>query len=57
MIRNFSRRIVLDLFDVQATGVVVITTAKLNSTNSELKLCAGSNPAHCVSDICDGENL
>ena len=38
-------------------GVVVITTAQLHSTKSELRFCAGSNPARGVSEICDGENL
>ena len=38
-------------------GVVVITTAKLHSTKTELRLCAGSNPAYCVSEIRDGEDL
>ena len=38
-------------------GAVVITTAQLHSTKSELRFCAGSNPARCVSDICDGEKL
>ena len=37
--------------------VVVITTAKLHSTKSELRFCAGSNPTHGVSEICDGKNL
>ena len=38
-------------------GVVVITTAQLPLTNPELKFCRCSNPAHNVSEICDGENL
>ena len=38
-------------------GVVVITTAQLHSTKTELRFCAGSNPAHGVSEICDGEDL
>ena len=38
-------------------GVVVITTAQLHSTKPELRLCAGSNPAHGVSEIRDGEDL
>ena len=32
-------------------GEVVITTAQLHSTNPELTFCAGSNPAHVVSEI------
>ena len=38
-------------------GVVVTTIAQLHSTMSELNVCAGSNPAHAVSEICDGEDL
>ena len=37
--------------------VVVITTAQLHSTKLELRFCAGSNPAHDVSDIRDNEDL
>ena len=36
---------------------VVITTAKLHTTKAELSICAGSNPARCVWEICDGEDL
>ena len=32
-------------------------TAQLDSTKSELRFCAGSNPAHAVSEIRDGEDL
>ena len=38
-------------------GLVVITTAQLHSTKPELRFCAGSNPAHAVSEIRDGEDL
>ena len=38
-------------------GVVLITTAQLQSTKPELRFCAGSNPARGVSEIRDGENL
>ena len=38
-------------------GVVVITTAQLHSTKSELRFCAGSDPAPGVSEICDCEYL
>ena len=38
-------------------GVVVITTAQLHSTKSELRFCTGSNPARSVSEIRDGEDL
>ena len=38
-------------------GVVVITTAQLHSTKSELRFCAGSNPDRSVSEIHDGEDL
>ena len=37
--------------------VVVITSTRLHSAKSERRLCAGSNPAHGASEICDGENL
>ena len=38
-------------------GVVVITAAQLHSTKPELWFCAGSNPAHGVSEIRDCEDL
>ena len=38
-------------------GVVVITTAQLQSSKPELRFCAGSNPARGMSEICDGEDL
>ena len=38
-------------------GVVVITTAQFHSTKPELRFCTGSNPAHSVLEIRDGENL
>ena len=38
-------------------GVMVITTAKLHLSKLELRLCAGSNPAPGVSEICDGEDF
>ena len=38
-------------------GVVIITTAELHSTKSELRFCAGSNPARGVSEIGDGKDL
>ena len=38
-------------------GVVVITTAQLHSTKSELRFCAGSNLARGVLEIRDGEDL
>ena len=37
--------------------VVVITTAQLHSNKPELRFCAGSNPAHGVSQIGDGKDL
>ena len=37
--------------------VVVITTAQLYSTKSELRFGASSNPAHGVLKICNGEDL
>ena len=42
---------------MQRHGVVVITTAQLHSSKLELSLCADSNPARGVSEICDGEDL
>ena len=36
---------------------MVITTAQLHSTKPELRLCAGSNPAHGGLEIRDGEDL
>ena len=38
-------------------GVVVMNIAQLPSTKSELRFCAGSNPACDVSEIHDGEDL
>ena len=38
-------------------GLVVITTPQLHSTKPELRFFAGSNPAHGVSEIRDGEDL
>ena len=35
----------------------VITTEQLHSTMSELRFCAGSNPARGISEICDCEDL
>ena len=37
--------------------MVVITTAQLHSTKSELSFCKGSNPACGVSEIPYGEDL
>ena len=36
---------------------MVITTAQLHSTKSELRFCADSNPARGVLEIRDGEDL
>ena len=38
-------------------GAVVITTAQLHSTKSELRFCTGSNTARGMSNIRDGEDL
>ena len=46
---------IFSMFSV--SGVVVITTAQLHSAKPELRLCTGSNPAHGVSEIHDGEDL
>ena len=37
--------------------LLVISTAQRHSTKSELRYCAGSNPARSVSGIQDGEDL
>ena len=37
--------------------VLVITISQLHSTKSELRFCAGSNPARRVSENLDGEDL
>ena len=39
------------------SGVLVITTAQLHSTKSELRFCTGSNPACSMSKIRNGEDL
>ena len=36
---------------------MAITTTQLHLTKSKLRFCAGSNPAHGVSEICNAENL
>ena len=38
-------------------GAVIITTAQLHSSKPELRFYAGSNPAHGVSEISNGEDL
>ena len=38
-------------------NISIITTAQIHSTKSELRFCAGSNPARGVSEISDGEDL
>ena len=38
-------------------SVVVLATAQVHSTKSELRFCVGSNPARGVSEIRDGEDL
>ena len=38
-------------------GVVIITSAQLHSTKSELRFCAGSKPARGLSVIRNGEDL
>ena len=38
-------------------GIVVITTAQLQSSKPELRFCPCSNPARGVSEICDGKDL
>ena len=38
-------------------GILVITTAQLQSTKPELRFCTDSNPAHSMSEIGDSEDL
>ena len=38
-------------------GVVVITSAQLPLTKSELRFCTGSNPSAGVSEIRDGKDI
>ena len=52
-----SLMIVNDRTSGDVVYLVVITTAQLHSTKSELRFCAGSNPVCGVSEICDSENL
>ena len=47
----------MPLIDLRRRGVVVITTAQLYSTKSELGFCADSNPARGELEIRDGEDL
>ena len=54
---NISFQIQLIKSPVVETGVVVITNAQLHSTKPELRLCAGSNLACSVSEICYCEDL
>ena len=42
---------------IEKNGVGVVTTTQVHPTKPELRFCAGSNPAHGVSEICDGEDL
>ena len=44
-------------FDQDQLKVLVITTAQLHPTKTELRFCIGSNPAWGVSKIRDGEDL
>ena len=48
---------IMPLIDLRRRGVVVITTAQLYSTKSELGFCADSNPARGELEIRDGEDL
>ena len=47
----------LVLPELWSCGVVVITTAQLHLTKPEIRFCAGSNPAHGMSETCEGEDL
>ena len=50
-------QLIYNAYQLWRRGVVVITTAKFHSTKPELRFCAGSNPARCVLEIRDGEDL
>ena len=45
------------VMDTIHRGIVVITTAQLYSTKTELRFSAGSSPAQGVLEIRDGEDL
>ena len=47
----------ISCYNILRRGVVVITTAQLHSTKSELRLCAGSYPARSMSEVRDGEDF
>ena len=55
--QEFSKNLLNMKDNLWRRGVVVITAAQLHSTKPELRFCAGSNPAHGVSEIRDGEDL
>ena len=57
LLRSLNELVRVNVWTMWRRGVVVITTAELHSTKSELRFCAGLNPARGVSEICDGENL
>ena len=54
--RNFRRFPGVKIF-WKSCGVVVNATAQLNSTNNDLRFCAGSNPTRSISETFDGENF
>ena len=53
---KFERGFLIILLKKWRRGVVVITTAQIHLSKPELRFCAGSNPAHCVSEIRDDED-
>ena len=55
--KHVSKRVLLSNIPDERRGVVVITTAQLQSIKPELRFCSGSNHARGVSEIRDGEDL
>ena len=57
LLRSLNELVRVNVWTMWRRGVVVITTAELHSTKSELRFCTGSNLARGVSEIRDGEDL
>ena len=55
--KHVSKRVLLSNIPDERRGVVVITTAQLQSIKPELRFCSGSNTDRGVSEIRDGEDL
>ena len=56
-IKDIADKIPSITINLATTVVVVITTTRLHSTKAELRFCAGSNNAHDVFKICDGDKF